>query len=115
MRKEIVNVENVSTIENIRWFAIVGDNGLGFTSSEGVVLEGLQLLKNVTVMQMPSLDAARNYSFNAYASRFLMRNFHAGVYPIVPINLSADYIFVDPDFERREGQKTVGYFPALLL
>ena len=107
--------KKVSIIEAARWFAIVGDNGMGFTSSEGVVLEGLKMLKNVTVMQMPNLDSARNYSFNAYASRFLMRNLHAGVYPVVPINLSPDYIFIDSDFEKREGQKTVGYFPALLL
>ena len=102
-------------LQELRWFALVGDNGMGFTSSEGVVIEGIQKLRNVTIFQMPSAEAAKNYAYAAYISRFMMRNYALGVNPLVPVNLPADCIFYDQDFAKREGNATLSYFAGLLL
>lgn len=102
-------------LQELRWYAIIGDNGMAFTSSEGVVLEGIQTLRNVTIFQMPTEEAAKNYAYVAYISRFMMRNYALGVNPLVPVNLPVDCIFYDQDFEKREGQATLSYFAGLLL
>ena len=105
----------VENVQELRWYAIIGDNGMGFTSSEGIVFEGIRTLRNVTVFQMPSEEAAERYAYTAYVSRFMMRNYALGINPTVPINLPKDCIFYDQDFEKREGQAKLSYFAGLLL
>ncbi len=97
-----------------KWFAVVGDNGFGYTSSDAEIVESLRKLHRVTVFELPNQDFARYYAYNAYAARWFMRNTCFGKSIELPVNLPPDYIFVDQDFEQREGGRTVPYFPALL-
>lgn len=84
-------------------FAVVGDNGFGVATCEKTILQAVRNLVYVTINSMPSEEVAIRYAYCAYTSRFYMRNSIYGIGPTLPINLSTDYFFVDPDYERREG------------
>ncbi len=96
------------------WFAVVGDNGFGYVSSEVDIVEAVRKLRQLVVVQLPNQESARNYAYSAYAGRWFMRNAWAAVSIKLPANLPPDYIFLDPEFEKREGGKTLPFFPALL-
>ena len=96
-----------------RYFAVVGDNGFGYITSDGVVLESMRKLKNLTVMEMPSETIAYQYAVCAYVSRFVMRNYANGIGASVPMYLPPDELFIEADFEQREGSKALSYFPGI--
>lgn len=86
-----------------RYWSLVGDNGFGITCFDAIVLEAIQRFRNISIMEMPSEETARQYAYTAYYSRFVMRNFMSGAQPKIPVNLPLDVLFFDPDFEEREG------------
>ena len=96
-----------------QWWSVVGDNGFGYTCYEGVVLEGIKNLRNLSVMTMPNEEAARQYSFAAYFGRYCMRNYNGGQQPKLPVNLPPDCIFYDKEFDAREGNRVLNYFPGI--
>lgn len=96
-----------------RYFAVVGDNGFGYTTSDGVVLEAMGKLKNLTVTELSSEQIAYQYAVCAYASRFMMRNHVNGIGASVPMYLPPDELFIEADFEKREGSKALSYFPGI--
>ena len=97
-----------------KWYAVVGDNGFGYVSSEVDIIDSLRKLLHVTVIQMANQDDARHYAYCAYASRWFMRNGWMGQQIELPINLPSDYLYIDPKFEEREGGRQLPYFPALV-
>ena len=114
----INNNENNDQMESAsmptqRWWSVVGDNGFGITCLEFVVIEGLRMFKNVSIMEMPSEELARKYAFTAYVGRFYMRNAGRGVAVNFPTNLPANNLFCDPDFLKREGNIQMSYFPGI--
>lgn len=96
-----------------RYWAIVGDNGFGITCFDGIVLDAIQRFRNISVMEMPSEETARQYAYAAYYSRFVMRNFMNGAQAKMPVNLPLDFLFFDPDFEEREGNRRRLYSPGI--
>ena len=96
-----------------RYWAIIGDNGFGITCFDGIVLDAIQRFRNISVMEFSTEEMARRYAFAAYYNRFVMRNFMAGAPPKIPVNLPLDYLFFDPDFEEREGNRRQLYFPGI--
>ena len=96
-----------------RYWALVGDNGFGITCFDGIVLEAIQRFRNISVMEMPSEETARQYAYAAYYCRFVMRNFMNGAQAKIPVNLPLDYLFFVPDFEEREGNLRRLYFPGI--
>lgn len=107
-------MEQTVQICNQKWYAIVGDNGFGYVSSEVDIIEGLRKLHHATIFELPSQDAARQYAYCAYSARWFMRNSWMGNGLELPVNLPGDYLYIDPQFEAREGGKQLPYFPALL-
>ena len=96
-----------------RYWALVGDNGFGITCFDGIVLDAIQRFRNISIMEMPSEEAARRYAYAAYYCRFVMRNFMNGAQAKIPVNLPLDFLFFDPDFEAREGNRRQLYFPGI--
>lgn len=108
--------EKINTIQaeaGDRYWALVGDNGFGITCFDGIVLDAVQRFHNISIMEMPSEEIARQYAYAAYYSRFVMRNFMNGAQAKMPVNLPLDYLFFDPDFEEREGTRRGLYFPGI--
>lgn len=97
-----------------KWFALIGDNGFGYTSSEAEIIEALRSLHRPSVIFLPNQDSARAYALNAYAARWFMRNGWMGQQITIPVNLPPDYLYLDPEYEAREGGRQLPYFPALL-
>lgn len=107
------NVVTASSNGN-RWFSIVGNNGMCITTYEYRMIEAIRKLIMVTVMEFDNAESARGYAYSAYAGRFFMRNNHLGVVPQLPIHFPAECLWIDPDFEAREGNRGIsGYFPGL--
>ena len=102
---------NYQNIE--RYFSIVGDNGFCYTTSIPMIIEVIYNLRNATVMEMQSEEGARKYAICAYCSRFYLRNFRAGIPPMVPFNLPPNNAYYDLDFEKREGGVNGSYIPGL--
>ena len=113
MEHQMTEVANSTTIEN-RWFAIVGNNGMCITEQEFRLIEAIRALKMVAVMEFGTEGAARTYVYAAYNGRFVMRNNHLGIAPQMPVHLPAECLWVDPDYEAREGERGgAGYFPGI--
>lgn len=98
---------------DVRFWSLVGDNGFGITCFDGIVLDAIQRFRNISIMEMPSEEAARRYAYAAYYCRFVMRNFMNGAQAKIPVNLPLDVLFFDPDFEAREGNRRQLYFPGI--
>ena len=111
MNDEKINVIQAEVED--RYWALVGDNGFGITCFDGIVLDAIQRFLNISVMEMPSEEMARRYAYSAYYGRFIMRNFMTGALAKMPVNLPLDYLFFDPDFEEREGNRRQLYFPGI--
>ena len=98
-----------------KWYAIIGDNGFCYTTSDVDIVNALKVLHRVTIIELQNQDLARDYSYCAYAGRWFMRNSWMGKGIQLPLNLPPEYLFVDPEFEAREGGRNLPYFPGLLL
>lgn len=99
-----------------RWFSIVGNNGMCITAQEFRLLEAIRKLTLVTVMEFSDTESARGYAYAAYLGRFFMRNNHLGIVPQLPLNLPAECLWMDPDYEAREGNRGIsGYFPGIAV
>lgn len=98
-----------------RWFAVCGDNGFAFTTQEFVIVSGIRKLRNVSIMEFQNRELASYYARAAYVSRFMMRNYSLAIAPQIIINQPADYLWIDPDFEAREGGKNMLYFPGISM
>ena len=107
-------MDNVAQNCSPKWYAIIGDNGFGYVSSEVDIVDGLRTLYRATLFQMPDQAAARHYAYCAYAGRWFMRNGWMGMQMQIPTNVPTGYLYVDPEFEAREGGKELPFFPALL-
>ena len=110
---DIVNFANEGT--QPRWFAVVGNNGVCITTQEFRLIEALRALKCVAIMEFIDEGRARQYVYAAYVSRFFMRNSHLGITPSMPIHLPAEVVWVEEDYETREGNYNLQnqYFPGI--
>lgn len=105
---------NLKTNNQTNVYSIVGNNGMAVTTSDATILEALHSFVYATVTEFPSVEAAVQYAYSAYYSRFMMRNYNRGIIPLVPRELPLDYIFIDPDYATREGEKPAQVpFPGL--
>lgn len=100
-------------MDNKRYYAVVGDNGYAFTTMDGLIIEAVRVLRNVSIMEMPDELSAQRYAVAAYCNRYIMRNFSLGGYPMIPLNLPVDELYIDEDFDKREGEKCLSYFPGI--
>ena len=104
-----------ASFDEERYWSIVGDNGFGMACHEAVLIEGIRKFRNVSIMEFPSEELARRYAYAAYFCRFVMRNAQSGISPKIPVNLPMNQLFIDPDFEAREGNRHLAYFPGIPL
>lgn len=108
-----LNATITASFDRERYWSIVGDNGFGVVSHEAVLIEGVRKFGNVSIMELPSEEMARRYAYAAYYSRFVMRNAQCGISAKMPVNLPINQLFIDPDFEEREGNRHLTYFPGI--
>lgn len=85
-----------------RWFSNVGDNGMCITTQEIHLVEAIRMLIRVEMTECPNETIARNMAYQKYVSRFFMRNNAYGVQPELPVNLPAEMIWIDKNYEKRE-------------
>ena len=107
-------MNNIVDISN-RYFAIVGDEGFTYTNSIGVVMEAFGKLNNVSIMELSNETLAYQYAMCSYCGRFMMRNFEQSVQPCVPLNLPLNALFIDENFQAREGDSVQPYFPGISI
>ncbi|MBR3723368.1 MAG: hypothetical protein IKN12_11520 [Selenomonadaceae bacterium] len=88
-----------------RWFGIVGDNGFCVTRHEFRIIEAIRLIKNISIKEFFDENSAKQRVYYTYTSRFMSRNFNFGIQPQVPIGVPAELVWIDPDFEAREGKR----------
>lgn len=100
--------------EDRNWYAVIGDNGFGYTASDVDIVNALKTLHRVAIIQLPNQDLAKAYSYCAYTGRWFMRNGWMGKGIQLPLNLPPEYLYIDPEYEAREGGRNLPYFPALL-
>lgn len=107
-------MSHVVDISN-RYFAIVGDDGFCYTNAIGVVMEAFNKMHNVSIMEFSNGTTAYQYAVCAYCSRFFMRNFKQSIPPCVPLNLPINALFIDENFQAREGDSVQPYFPGISI
>ena len=113
MNNNIYNFNNANTGKPETWYSLVGDNGFGITTLDGVIIEAVHKLRNLSMVAMPNEEMARNYALSAYFGRFIMRNHAYGCQPQIPINIPANIIYYDPYFDEREGNRLSYLFPGI--
>ena len=85
-----------------RYFGIVGTNGVCVTGQEYTLIEATRKLFNVQIAEFPDAEMARSFVYKTYCGNFFARNYHLGVSMSIPLNLPTEFLWIDPDYEKRE-------------
>lgn len=99
-----INGTGESAICFLRVFTVVGDNGMGISdeySLDSIIAAGLV---NVEIQEFNNVYSAVRYAIGQYCARFIARNYHLNIAPSYPGSLNLNQVFIDPDFEKREGR-----------
>lgn len=111
-----MTINNVANNEMKRFYVIAGDNGFGVFTTEAGILDAVRKLHRITVTELTDEQFALQYGVAAYCNRFIMRNYTRGIAPMLPINMPVDVLYIDEDYEQREGNRIKGpFFPGLLM
>lgn len=86
----------------VRWFSIIGDNGLCFTNNDYYVISALRKLVSCEIMEVANETQAKRYAYERYVAKFLGKNSNFGIQVQLPINLPPNTLWVDNDYEIRE-------------
>ena len=86
----------------MRYFAAVETNGVCVTGQEYMLIEATRKLFNVQIAEFPDAEMAKSFVYKTYCGNFFARNYYLGVSMSIPLNLPTEFLWIDPDYDKRE-------------
>ncbi|MGE1062411.1 hypothetical protein NXG27_07260 [Megasphaera paucivorans] len=100
--------------EEMKYYAVIGNNGLCIVDNEYMLLQAVRKLFKITIWEFDDLTQANQYAVSAYITRYMMLYRPTQQIPCLPERLTLNQLYFNPDFDN-EGQRDTLLLPGVSL